>query len=185
MKDTVIFYECLQQVSAAYLIPLMPFDSICLSNNYEGLFPPGLGTEAYAECCVVVLELLPCLLPTSDLEIQATVSAVRNSLRKGYDLLWRVMELYILGFDPTIPIAPPIWTRDTSILESAKVTCSISNSKQKRTRIILLGTGQTYSFARSHPRSVLMLSPHYKLQRTLIGTQTTIVISLITCMLTA
>jgi hypothetical protein len=39
-KDTVAFYERLQQVSGAYLIPLMPFDSVCLAHNYEGLSPP-------------------------------------------------------------------------------------------------------------------------------------------------
>jgi hypothetical protein len=78
-KDTVALYKGLQQMLATYLIPMMPFDSICLTNNYEGLLPPGLGTEVHAECCVAVLELLPCLLPTSDLEIQATVSVVRNS----------------------------------------------------------------------------------------------------------
>jgi hypothetical protein len=54
----------------------MPFDSINLSNNYEGLFPPGLGTDAYAECATAIFELLPRLLPTSDPEIQAIVSAV-------------------------------------------------------------------------------------------------------------
>jgi hypothetical protein len=99
-KDTVTFYERLQQVSATYLIPMMPFDSICLANNYEGLFPPGLGTDAYAECSMAVLELLPRLLPATDPELHATISAVRNSSRNGYDLLWRVLALYVPGFDP-------------------------------------------------------------------------------------
>ncbi len=116
-KDTVAFYKQLHQVLAAYLIPMMPFDSICLANNYEGLFPPGLGTEVYAECCVAVLELLPRLLPTSNLEFQATVSVVRNSSQNGYNLLWQVLALYVPGFDPTILIAHPIWTRDSSILD--------------------------------------------------------------------
>jgi hypothetical protein len=49
-RETVAFYESLQQVSAAYLLPLMPFDTIHLANNYKGLFPPGLGTNAYSEC---------------------------------------------------------------------------------------------------------------------------------------
>jgi hypothetical protein len=115
--DTVAFYEHLQQVSAAYLIPMLPFDSICLANNYEGLFPLGLGAKAYAECSVAVLELLPRLLPSSDLEILATVSAVWNSSRNGYDLLWQVLALYIPWFDPTILIAQPVWTRDLSILD--------------------------------------------------------------------
>ena len=116
-KDTVAFYERLQQVSAAYLIPLMPFDAICLKNNYEGLFPPGLGSDTYAECAAAVLEILPRLLPTSDTEIMAIVSSVANASRNGYDLLWRILELYVPGFDPTVPIAQPQWARDSTILE--------------------------------------------------------------------
>ena len=116
-KGTVAFYERFQQVSAAYLIPLMPFDAICLRNNYEGLFPPGLGTDAYAECCAAVLEVLPRLLPLSNTEVNALVSAVSNASRNGYDLLWRILELYVPGFDPTVPIAQPVWSRDSSILE--------------------------------------------------------------------
>jgi hypothetical protein len=46
-RDTVAFYESLQQVSTSYLLPVMLFDTICLANNYKGLFPPGLGTDAY------------------------------------------------------------------------------------------------------------------------------------------
>ena len=86
-KDTVAFYERLQQVSVAYLIPLMPFDAICLKNNYEGLFPPGLGSDTYAECAAAVLEILPRLLPPTNTEITAIVSSVANASRNGYDLL--------------------------------------------------------------------------------------------------
>jgi hypothetical protein len=116
-KATVTFYERLHQVLAIYLIPIMPFNSICLANNYKGLFPPGLGTEAYAECSTAVLELLPRLLPDTDLELHATISAVRNSSRNGYDLLWRILALYVPGFDPRVPIAQPIWSHDTNILD--------------------------------------------------------------------
>jgi hypothetical protein len=65
-KDAVAFYERMQQVSGSYLLPLMPFNSINLTKNYEGLFPPGLGTDAYAECSIAILELLPLLLPSTD-----------------------------------------------------------------------------------------------------------------------
>jgi hypothetical protein len=34
-----------------------------------------------------------------------------------YDLLWRILELFVPGFDPTIPIAQPVWTSDSSILD--------------------------------------------------------------------
>jgi hypothetical protein len=95
----------------------MPFDAICLHNNYEGLFPPGLGMDTYAECCTAVLEILPCLLPTTNTKVTAIVFAVSNASRNGYDLLWRILELYVPGFDPTVPIAQPTWTRDSTILE--------------------------------------------------------------------
>ncbi len=113
----VAFYKGLQQVLAAYLFPLMPFDAICLANNYEGLFPPGLGTAAYAECCTVLLEILPRLLPTTHSEIAAKFSAVASVLRNGYNLLWHVMELFVPGFDTTVPIAQPYWRQDTDILD--------------------------------------------------------------------
>jgi hypothetical protein len=116
-RETVSFYESLQQVSTSYLIPIMPFDTVCLANNYEGLFPPGLGTDVYCECCIALLEVLPRLLPQHDYEVDAKISAVRNSSRNGYDLLWRVLELFVPGFDPTIPIAQPVWNNDSSILD--------------------------------------------------------------------
>jgi hypothetical protein len=116
-KDVVAFYESLQQVLAAYLLPLMPFDAICLANNYQGLFPLGLGTAAYAECCTVLLEILPWLLPTTHSEIAAKILAVASTSRNGCNLLWRVMELFVPGFDMTVPIAQPYWRQDTDILD--------------------------------------------------------------------
>ena len=104
-RDTVAFYESLQQVSTSYLLPVMPFDTICLANNYEGLFPPGLGMDAYCECWSAMLEVLPRLIPTGDYEVEAKFSSVRTTSRNGYDLLWRILELFVPGFDPTILIA--------------------------------------------------------------------------------
>jgi hypothetical protein len=115
--ETVAFYKSLQQVSAAYLLPLMPSDTIHLANNYEGLFPPGLGTDAYSECCVAMLEILFCLLPTTDYEVKAKILGVGNVSHNGYDLLWCILKLLFPGFDPTIPIAQPVWMHDSSILD--------------------------------------------------------------------
>ena len=116
-REAVAFYECFQQVATSYLLPIMPFDTVCLENNYEGLFPPGLGTDAYCECSIAMLEVLPRLIPVGDYEIGAKLSSVRNSSRNGYDLLWRLLELFVPGFDPTIPIAQPTWSSDSSILD--------------------------------------------------------------------
>ncbi len=116
-RDAVAFYESLQQVSTSYLLPVMPSDTICLANNYESLFPPGLGTDAYCECCSAMLKVLPPILPTSDYKIEAKLSGIRNTSRNGYDLLWRILELFVPGFDPTIPIAQLVWMSDSSILD--------------------------------------------------------------------
>jgi hypothetical protein len=95
----------------------MPFNTICIKNNYEGLFPPGLGTDMYPECSAAVLEILPRLLPTTNMEILAIISSVSNASCNGYDLSWHVLELFVPGFDPTGLIAQPLWTRNSTILE--------------------------------------------------------------------
>ena len=37
--------------------------------------------------------------------------------KNGYDLLWRVLELAVPVFDPTVPLNQPTWDRDGGILE--------------------------------------------------------------------
>jgi len=117
MHDAVEFYDKFQELSHAYLIPLMPFDAVRLGNNFEGLFVPGLGTQRYHECASALFELLPRLLPTSNAEVQAKLSSVRVESKNGYDLLWRVLELTVPVFDPTVPLQQPTWDHDTDVLE--------------------------------------------------------------------
>ena len=117
MHDAVDFYDKFQELSHAYLIPLMPFDAVRLGNNSEGLFVPGLGTERYHECATVLFELLPRLLPTSNAEVKAKLSSVCVESKNGYDLLWHILELMVPVFDPTVPLHQPTWDRDTGVLE--------------------------------------------------------------------
>jgi hypothetical protein len=49
--------------------------------------------------------------------VQAKLSAVLNTSCNVYDLMWCILELFIPGFDPTIPIAQPQWLRDDNILD--------------------------------------------------------------------
>jgi hypothetical protein len=63
-----------------------------------------------------MMEVLPCLLPPHYLEVQVAISAVRGESKNGYDLFWRVLELAVPGFDPTVPIDQPRWIRDMGIL---------------------------------------------------------------------
>ncbi len=48
VADAIKFYHGLQKISMRYLLPLMPFDLVCLAFGFEGLCPPGLGTIKYA-----------------------------------------------------------------------------------------------------------------------------------------
>jgi hypothetical protein len=85
----------------------MPFDSIVLKYRYEGLFIPGLGTRRCAECGRAMMDFLPRLIPgTLSMRVDVTLAAVRSESNNGYDYLWRVLELYVPGFDPIIPIHP-------------------------------------------------------------------------------
>jgi hypothetical protein len=116
-RVAVDFYDRLQKISAGYLLPLMPFDAIKLSFKFEGLCPPGLGTSRYGEIGSTLMDILPRLLPTTTPEVASTIATVGFESNNGYDLLWRVLELTIPGFDPTIPILPPVWCRDSDVFE--------------------------------------------------------------------
>ena len=86
----------------------MPFDVIVLKNRFEGLCPPGLGLIRYAAMCKALMELLPWLVPaTLSPQVSAVLALTRYESNNGYDYLWRVMELSIPGFDPTISITIP------------------------------------------------------------------------------
>ena len=108
-RVAVNFYDRLQKISAGYFLPLMPFDAIKLSFKFEGLCPPGLGTSRYGEIGSVLMDILPRLLPATIPEVASAISTVGFESNNGYDLFWRVLELTIPGFDPTIPILPPVW----------------------------------------------------------------------------
>ena len=114
-QAAVDFYNKLQKLSVGYLLPLMPFDAIKLLFNFEGLCPPGLGTHWYAEVGLAFMDILPCLLLTTSTEITSAVATIGFESNNGYDLLWRVLELTVLGFDLTVPILPPTWHQDSDM----------------------------------------------------------------------
>ena len=114
-RAAVDFYDKLQKLSAGYLLPLMPFDAIKLSFNFKGLCPPGLGTHRYTEVGSALMDILPRLLPTTSTEITSAAATVGFESNNGYDLLWRVLELTVPGFDPAVPILPPTWHWDSDM----------------------------------------------------------------------
>ncbi len=84
----VEFYDKLQKLSVGYLLPLMPFNTIKLSFNFEGLCPQGLGMLRYAEITSAMMEVLPCLLPTTIPDVHSALTTVGFESNNGYDLLW-------------------------------------------------------------------------------------------------
>jgi len=120
-EDVVGFYDRFQELSTSHLLALMPFDSIVLRNRYEGLFIPGLGTRRYAECGRAMMDFLSRLIPgTLSTRMDATLAAVRSKSNNGYDYLWRVLELYVPGFDPIVPIHPPQWADSNDMFHFAQ-----------------------------------------------------------------
>jgi hypothetical protein len=121
VEDVVGFYDRLQEVSMGYCLALMPFDAVVLKNRFEGLCPPGLGLIRYAAMSKGFMELLPWLIPvTLSPQVSATLAAVRYESNNGYDYLWRVLELAVPGFDPTVSITIPSWDTADDIFHFAQ-----------------------------------------------------------------
>jgi hypothetical protein len=109
MAAAVEFYNQLQKTLALFLLPLMLFDAVNLHMGFKGLCPPGLGLPRYAEIAGVVMEFIPRLLPTYDSQVTLLMTVVCAESNNGYDLLWRVMELLVPGFDLTLQISAPVF----------------------------------------------------------------------------
>ena len=109
VDNVVDFYDRLQEVGLSYVLALLPFDAIVLTHGFEGLCPPGLGLVRYAPMSKALMELVPRLILSSlSPQMNATLSSVRFESNNGYDYLWRVLELTVPGFDPTVPIQVPV-----------------------------------------------------------------------------
>ena len=122
MEDIIEFYDKLQPISALYLLPIVPFDCINVNMGYEALCPPGLGIRRYARIGRVLIEVLPRILPKLHSQVNTIIAMVRQESNNGYDLLWRILELGVPGFDPSVPIRVPIW-KDDDIFAFAAAFC--------------------------------------------------------------
>jgi hypothetical protein len=69
VNAVVAFYDNFQKVLMIYLLPVMPFDCICIKMGLEALCPPGLGLSCYAMIAWVLMEILPKVLPCFDMQI--------------------------------------------------------------------------------------------------------------------
>jgi len=121
VDDVVGLYDRLQEVSMGYCLALMPFDAMVLKNRFEGLCPPGLGLIRYAAMSKGFMELLPWLVPvTLSPQVSAALAAVRYESNNGYEYLWRVSELAVPRFDPTVSITVPSWVNADDIFHFAQ-----------------------------------------------------------------
>jgi hypothetical protein len=71
-----------------YLLPLMPFDSVCLAFGFEGLCPPGLGIVKYTAILSAWMDVLPWILPQSSADVESGIFSVGFESNNGFDLLW-------------------------------------------------------------------------------------------------
>jgi hypothetical protein len=122
MEDIIKFYDKLQPISALYLLPIVPFDCINVNMGYEALCPPGLGIRRYARIGRVMIEVLPRILPKLHSQVNTIIAMVRQESNNGHDLLWRILELGVPGFDPSVPIRVPVWKND-DIFDFAAAFC--------------------------------------------------------------
>ncbi len=116
VADAVKFYDGLQKISMCYLLPLMPFDSICLAFGFEGLCPPGLDTIKYASISSAWMDVLPWILPQLSADVESVLFSIGFKSNNGFNLLWWVLELSVPGFKSTNPVQVPIWSSATDIL---------------------------------------------------------------------
>jgi hypothetical protein len=67
------------------------------------------------------MDFLPRLIPSTLLSrINATLTAVWCKTMNGYNFLWRVLALYVPGFDPVVAIQTPQWKNSEDIFHFAQ-----------------------------------------------------------------
>jgi len=62
------------------------------------------------------MDVLPCLLPVKESEVESTVFTVSVESNNGVDLLWKILELTVPGFKSMDPVQVPTWTLNSDIL---------------------------------------------------------------------
>ena len=68
-----------------------------------------------------MMDFLPHLIPgTLSTRMNATLATMRSDSNNGYDYLLPVLELYVPGFDPVVPIHPPQWANSNNVFHIAQ-----------------------------------------------------------------
>ena len=108
--SVLAWYEKLVMTCEAYKIGLMPFDAIQFARGSLGLCIPGLGTDRFTEMASALCSVLQVCLSKASMRVTTMAAQVESRTRNGYDILWRVLCLYIPGFDPTKTVERPLWS---------------------------------------------------------------------------
>jgi hypothetical protein len=83
VESTVEFYNAFNKTSFLYLPPVMPFDCISIKMGYKALYLLGLGLPHYVMIAWVLMELVPCLFPRADAQINLLVNMVHMDFGNG------------------------------------------------------------------------------------------------------
>ncbi len=120
--ETVVdLYDHLQESTTSLTIAIMPFNSVMIWYDLEGLCVPGLGVNRYHLMSKSLMELLPQLIPGSiSPQVNAALASVWSESGNGYDYLWWVLELTVPGFDPVVPLQVPQWSNSDDIFSFAQ-----------------------------------------------------------------
>ncbi len=113
--------------------------------GYEALCIPVMGLSHYPATARILMELLPRLLPRMDNEVTSLINMVHSELGNGYDLLWRILELTVPGFDPANPIIILVWSRTYSALLRPSYSTFASKPRKGSTMTIKLAVWHSYN----------------------------------------
>ncbi len=152
VANVIKFYDSVQKISMRYLLPLMPFNLICLVFGFEGLCSPGMGTIRYAAIASAWMDVLPRILPKDDSDVESVKFLVVYESNNGFDLMWQVMELAVPGFKSTNPVQVPLWTTALDILSFCREHLLYFRLQSKHNMFFSLRT-QTNIFLRNIQQS--------------------------------
>jgi hypothetical protein len=164
---TIGYRSCLPATSYHWL-----FNAIKLLFNFQGLCLPGLGMHCYVKIGSALMEILPCLLPTTTSDVKSAISMLGFESKNGFDLLWRILELTVPGFNPTVPILPPTWSRDSDMFDFCKAISYTSGCKPKITTTLMPACAPPSSCAPSLTLNMSTLSHYYRPKSMHITTRT-------------
>lgn len=109
LRSVVNWYERLVHVCESHHIALVPFNAIQFSKGLLGLCIPGLGSERFVDMASALCTVLALLLDGAPSRVTMMVRTTEKS-HNGYDILWRLLGLYVPGFDDTRTIDRPLWS---------------------------------------------------------------------------